>query len=77
MIAIPSTTSVSLTWDTVAGASSYKVYRDGVLVGSPSTNSYNDTSLTEETEYEYQITAINLFGESAKTAVTTVTTTSE
>ncbi|MGG3623865.1 fibronectin type III domain-containing protein [Bacillus gobiensis] len=70
----PTSTSVSLTWTAVSGATSYKVYRDGVSVGSPTTNSFNNTGLTASTEYDYQVSAVNAAGEGTKSAVLTVTT---
>ena len=46
----------------------YRIYRNGVLIAtvSPDTLYYNDTSVKNGVEYEYYITAINSYGESAK-----------
>ncbi|WHP40769.1 phage tail protein [Lysinibacillus boronitolerans] len=71
----PDANSVSLTWDTVTGATGYVVYRDGVSIGSPTANSYNDTGLTAETEYEYQVAAKKDAAEGTKSTTITVTTT--
>lgn len=49
---------ITLTWDAYTGADSYKVYRDGVEVDEVMTTSFNDTGLTNWTEYEYWVTAI-------------------
>ncbi|MDP1638538.1 MAG: matrixin family metalloprotease [Candidatus Nitrotoga sp.] len=55
-----SSTQINLSWtasiDNV-GVTSYKVYRGGTLVGSPTTTSYNDTSLTASTSYSYTLAA--------------------
>lgn len=53
-----------LSWDIVAGATSYSVGRslNGVtfsVVSSPSTNSYLDSSVSVGTSYYYQVAAIN------------------
>jgi hypothetical protein len=53
--------SVRVSWDQVAGATSYKVYNlDGVLITtiSGSTTRYDHTGLSEGTVYTYRITAI-------------------
>ena len=62
--------SIRLTWSPVNGAASYKVYRDGVLIGeNVSENIFTDTGtpalagLTPNTSYQYTITAVNEFGE--------------
>ncbi|MFS0882732.1 fibronectin type III domain-containing protein, partial [Metabacillus niabensis] len=52
-----SNTSVSLTWDAVEGATEYDVLRDGVIVGTVATNSFNDSSLKANTEYVYKVVA--------------------
>ncbi len=54
-----------LTWDAVSGASSYKVYRStssgvttsSTLVGSPTTPTLTETSLTGRTTYYYRVLA--------------------
>ena len=56
--------SVLLTWNLVAGATSYKVQRstDGVtysVVSSPVVNQYVDTSVTTGTLYYYQVASDN------------------
>ena len=55
-----SSTQINLSWtastDNV-GVTGYKVYRGGVLVGNPTTTSYNDTGLTASTSYSYTVAA--------------------
>ena len=67
LITIPIyTTEIDLTWDAMTSASSYNVYRDAVLVYSPSSNSQNDTGLTNGTTYGYTVSSVNVNGESAQ-----------
>lgn len=56
-------TSIALTWNAVSGATSYKVYRNGVLAASPVTNAYTDTGLAASTSYSYQVSAVDENGE--------------
>ena len=61
-------TTVDLTWDDVThtgGIQAYEVYRDGSLVGSPTTNSYSDTGLTASTQYKYTVVAVGNNNESS------------
>lgn len=64
---------VNLTWSAVAGATSYDVRRNGVLVATVSTSSYSDTGLSNGTTYSYTVTARNASSTSA--ASTTVSAT--
>lgn len=55
---------VLLSWDLMAGATSYKVYRstNGTsfsLLTSPATNSYLDTAVTVGTQYFYKVSSDN------------------
>ncbi|MEU6878325.1 glycoside hydrolase family 18 protein [Streptomyces sp. NPDC046712] len=67
--------SVSLTWPAVPGATSYKVYRDGALVATVTGTSYTATGLAPSTSYAFQISAANSAGESAKSTAVTASTT--
>ena len=64
--------SVALSWDTIGDATSYKVYRDGSLLGSVSSNSFTDSGLADGT-YFYEVTAVNTNGESTSKASVSAT----
>jgi fibronectin type 3 domain-containing protein len=70
LFANPGFTQAILTWNTVNGATSYKVYR-ATQSGGPytssftaSSNTYTNTGLTNGTTYYYVVTAVNAQGES-------------
>ncbi|MFD4142416.1 chitinase [Streptomyces sp. NPDC058572] len=63
--------SVSLNWTAVSGATGYNVYRDGTKVQSVSGTSATVTGLAANTSYGFQVTATNTAGESAKSATVT------
>lgn len=65
-----STTQIDLAWidstDNIE-VTGYKIYRDGVQVGTSTTTSYSDTGLAEMTTYNYEVSAYDAAGnESAK-----------
>ncbi|MFI6806894.1 chitinase [Streptomyces luteogriseus] len=66
--------SVSLAWNTVSGATGYTVYRDGTKVTAVSDTSATVTGLAASTAYSFQVTATNGAGESPKSAAVTGTT---
>jgi hypothetical protein len=66
--------SASLSWSAVSGATGYNVYRNGTKVGSPSGTSYTDAGLTASTAYSYQVSASNSAGEGAKSGTLSITT---
>jgi chitinase len=72
----PTATSVPLSWPAVAGATSYKVYRGGSLLGTAAGTSYTATGLSPNTAYSFQVSAANSAGESSKSAAVTATTAS-
>ncbi|MFF6776383.1 chitinase [Streptomyces sp. NPDC012637] len=72
----PTSTAVTLTWPAVPGATSYRLYRDGVLIATVTGTSYTATGLAPGTSYGFQVSAANSAGESAKSASVSVTTTS-
>lgn len=68
-------TSVSLTWNPVANATSYNIYRNGSKVGSSTSASYTDSGLVAGTTYSYTVTEIDpSAGESAQSSAVSATT---
>ncbi|MGW8061746.1 chitinase [Streptomyces ziwulingensis] len=67
--------SASLSWNTVAGATGYSVYRDGTKVTAVTGTSATVTGLAASTSYSFRVTATNAAGESAKSAAVTARTT--
>jgi cellulose 1,4-beta-cellobiosidase len=59
----------TITWDSVAGATSYNIYRSatqgqqGTKIGASSSTSYVDTTAVNGATYYYQVTADNTAGE--------------
>jgi chitinase len=68
--------SVSLSWTGVSGATGYNVYRDGARVTAVTGTSATVTGLSASTSYSFQVTATNAAGESPKSAAVTGTTAS-
>jgi protocatechuate 3,4-dioxygenase beta subunit len=66
--ASPTNTAVVLSWNVVAGATSYKLFRDGVEVGSSTTSNFTDNSLTVNGTYNYTVAACNEAGCSNQSA---------
>ncbi|WP_308295079.1 glycoside hydrolase family 18 protein [Streptomyces sp. NK08204] len=68
--------SASLSWNAVTGATGYNVYQNGTKVTAVTGASATITGLAASTSYSFQVTATNAAGESAKSATVTATTTS-
>uniref|UniRef100_A0AAU3I2L4 chitinase n=1 Tax=Streptomyces sp. NBC_01393 TaxID=2903851 RepID=A0AAU3I2L4_9ACTN len=66
--------SVSLAWNTVSGATGYNVYQGGSKVQSVTGTSATVSGLTASTSYSFQVSATNSAGESAKSSAVTGTT---
>jgi hypothetical protein len=68
---------VSLTWSAATddvGVAGYRVYRNGVQVGAPTTTTYTDNGLTNGTTYVYTVRAVDGAGNvSASSASVPVT----
>ncbi|MGW2820625.1 chitinase [Streptomyces sp. NPDC001443] len=75
-LAVSGTTSssVSLAWNAVSGATGYNVYQGGSKVQSVSGTSATVSGLSASTAYSFQVSATNSAGESAKSTAVTGTT---
>ncbi|MEV0487394.1 glycoside hydrolase family 18 protein [Streptomyces sp. NPDC050508] len=76
-VSVSSTTSssVSLAWSAVSGATGYNIYRDGTKITAVTGTSATITGLAASTSYSFQVTATNSAGESGKSSAVTGTTT--
>jgi chitinase len=66
--------SVSLSWPSVSGATGYNVYQGGTKTTSVTGTSATVTGLSASTSYSFQVTATNSAGESAKSTAVTAKT---
>ncbi|MFI2505688.1 chitinase [Streptomyces sp. NPDC018972] len=66
--------SVSLAWNAVSGATGYTIYRDGAKVTAVSGTSATVTGLAASTSYSFQVAATNAAGESPKSTAVTART---
>ncbi|MFI0975395.1 chitinase [Streptomyces sp. NPDC021093] len=71
----PTSSSLGLSWSGASGATSYNVYQGGVKVQSATGTSSTVTGLAADTSYDFQVTAVNSAGESAKSATVSGRTT--
>jgi len=76
-VTVSSTTSssVSLAWSAVSGATGYNVYQSGTKITAVTGTSAAVTGLAASTSYSFQVTATNSAGESGKSTAVTGTTT--
>ena len=71
LAATPGNAQVSLSWNPSAGADSYDVHRSTSvepytpIATGVTANSYTDTGLTNGLTYSYEVSAVNVYGESA------------
>jgi fibronectin type 3 domain-containing protein len=76
----PSKSSITITWNAVTGATSYRIYQSTSATGTFSsrgisaTTSYTDTGLTASTMYYYKVAAINAKSEGPQSNTASVTT---
>ncbi|WP_455351963.1 extracellular catalytic domain type 1 short-chain-length polyhydroxyalkanoate depolymerase [Streptomyces sp. SYSU K217416] len=69
-------TSVGLNWNSVGGAASYAVYRDGSRIATPTAPPFTDTGLSPGTTHTYSVAARDAAGaEGARSAEVSATTT--
>jgi hypothetical protein len=77
-----SSTSIRITWDTVSGATSYKIYSPEeagsssgfVELDTSTTNSYTDTVVRPGQTWYYKVSAVNSAGESAQSSAVSAKT---
>jgi len=69
-----SSSAVRLTWSASSGATSYKILRDGVQVGTVTSTSFTDSGLTAATAYLYRVVASNAYGDAGASEVSSLTT---
>jgi chitodextrinase len=73
-----SCTSIALTWSAstdAVGVTAYDVYRGETVVGSPATNSFTDSDLTESTLYSYTVKARDAAGNASEASTAASATT--
>jgi hypothetical protein len=70
-----STSRIDLSWTAVFGAASYRVYRNGTLVDSPTTAASSSTGLTIATQYSFQVAAVDAGGREGPVGTTALATT--
>ena len=58
-----SAVALDVSWDSVAGANNYKIYRDTVYVATVNGLNYTDSGLKSNKSYSYTISAVNADGE--------------
>jgi len=70
-----SSSQIDLSWNTVSDAAKYKIYRDVSYLDSTTATSYSDTGLSANTQYCYQVSAVDQAGnEGIKSAEACATT---
>jgi chitodextrinase len=66
--------SVSLQWNPVSGATSYRVYRGTTLAATVGTASATVSGLAASTSFSFSVSAVNSAGESAKSGAVSAST---
>jgi hypothetical protein len=69
-----SESSVRLTWTAVAGATSYRVFRQGLVVTNVNALAYLDRGVAETNSYTYNVAALNAAGQGSMSAPAVVST---
>ena len=73
-----SSTSIDLSWNAVTdgiGVPTYRVYRDGGIIGSTTSTSGTDIGLQPNTTYTYTVTAVDIFDQESAPSVPAQATT--
>jgi len=65
---------VKLHWNEITNAASFVVRRNGAIVGTPLSATFVDYGLSADTEYQYDVVAVNPAGMSLFSSVLSVTT---
>ncbi|HET7902091.1 MAG TPA: family 16 glycosylhydrolase [Candidatus Nanopelagicales bacterium] len=73
LAAAPGNTQVALSWTATAYAASYKVFRNGTQIATPTATSFTDSGLSNGTAYSYTVVATDMTGDSAATAAVSAT----
>ena len=73
LIATSINRGVSLTWNLTAQASSYVIYKEGLLFSTTSTNNYEDYQVISGNPYSYTVSAVNSIGEGAQSMPVRIT----
>ena len=73
LTATPGNGRVGLTWHAVAGATSYRIFRDGMSIARVETTMFMDTGLANGTKYTYRVAAKNAGGEGPSSVVSATT----
>jgi hypothetical protein len=55
-------TFVTVSWQAATGATSYRIYRDGVLIGTTGNRSFTDSTVQVNNTYSYTLIAVNQYG---------------
>ena len=70
-------TTVTLSWNAASdniGVTTYRVYRDGLLLATSSALTFNDSGLQAATNYLYSVTALDASGNESPSSEISVTT---
>jgi chitodextrinase len=67
-----SSTSVALIWDAVTGSPTYEIFRNDVFIGSTTSNSVLDSTVSANTSYIYKVRTAGTSGFSPADIATTV-----
>ena len=66
---------ISLTWNAITQATSYVIYREGLLLSLSLTPNYIDSQVISGNPYSYMVSAVNIAGEGAQSLAVSITPT--